>query len=46
METIMEDGQRDRWFSAQEALEYGIVDQIVEQLDDVRPNLSKRRMGM
>jgi ATP-dependent Clp protease protease subunit len=46
METIMADGQRDRWFSAQEALEYGIVDHIVEQLDDVRPNLTKRRMGM
>ena len=46
METIMEDGQRDRWFSAQEALAYGIVDHIVEQLDDVRPNMAKRRMGM
>ena len=46
VETIIADGQRDRWFSAQEALEYGIVDQIVERIDDVRPNLSQRRMGM
>jgi ATP-dependent Clp protease, protease subunit len=46
METIMEDGQRDRWFSAEEALAYGIVDHIVERLDDVRPTLAKRRMGM
>jgi ATP-dependent Clp protease protease subunit len=46
METIIADGQRDRWFSAEEAIAYGIVDHIVEQIDDVRPNLSKRRMGM
>jgi len=46
VETIITDGQRDRWFSAEEALEYGLVDHIVERIDDVRPNLSKRRMGM
>jgi ATP-dependent Clp protease, protease subunit len=46
VETVINDGQRDRWFSAQEALQYGIVDHIVEQIDDVRPNVTKRRMGM
>lgn len=46
METIMADGQRDRWFSADEAVEYGLVDHVVERIDDVRPNLSQRRMGM
>lgn len=44
--TIVEDGQRDRWFSAQEALDYGMVDHIVEHLDDIRPRVVKQRMGV
>ncbi len=28
VEEIMKDGDRDRWFSAEEALEYGFIDQI------------------
>jgi ATP-dependent Clp protease protease subunit len=28
LEEIMKDGDRDRWFTAQEALEYGFIDQI------------------
>ncbi|CAN5277426.1 ATP-dependent Clp protease proteolytic subunit [soil metagenome] len=32
---INEDGDRDRWFSAQEALEYGFVDHIRELATDV-----------
>jgi ATP-dependent Clp protease, protease subunit len=46
VENIVSDGQRDRWFSAEEALQYGIVDRIVEHIDDVRPNVAKRRMGL
>jgi ATP-dependent Clp protease protease subunit len=34
---IEQDSRRDRWFSAQEALEYGFVDHIVESSDDVLP---------
>jgi ATP-dependent Clp protease protease subunit len=30
VEQVMEDGDRDRWFTAQEALEYGFIDQIQE----------------
>jgi ATP-dependent Clp protease protease subunit len=30
VEQIMKDGDRDRWFSAEEALEYGFIDQIQE----------------
>ena len=30
VEQVMGDGDRDRWFSAQEALEYGFIDQIQE----------------
>lgn len=36
-ERIAEDGLRDRWFTAQEAREYGIIDHILEHVDDVRP---------
>ncbi|HEX4064073.1 MAG TPA: ATP-dependent Clp protease proteolytic subunit [Streptosporangiaceae bacterium] len=44
-ETISRDGDRDRWFSAREAKEYGMIDRVVESLDDVRPAVSQRRMG-
>jgi ATP-dependent Clp protease protease subunit len=45
-ETIARDGDRDRWFTAEQAREYGMVDQVVESLDDIRPATSRRRMGL
>ncbi|WP_063736626.1 ATP-dependent Clp protease proteolytic subunit [Streptomyces sp. RTd22] len=45
-ETISRDGDRDRWFTADQAKEYGMVDSIVESLSDVRPGASRRRMGI
>ncbi|MFD5074692.1 ATP-dependent Clp protease proteolytic subunit [Streptomyces sp. NPDC058371] len=45
-ETISRDGDRDRWFTAEQAREYGMVDRVVESLDDVRPAASRRRMGL
>ena len=33
VEQILEDSDRDKWFSAQEALEYGFVDHVVETSD-------------
>ncbi|MFB6641402.1 ATP-dependent Clp protease proteolytic subunit [Streptomyces chartreusis] len=45
-ETISRDGDRDRWFTAEEATQYGLVDRVVESLTDVRPASSKRRMGL
>ncbi|MFD5862994.1 ATP-dependent Clp protease proteolytic subunit [Streptomyces chartreusis] len=45
-ETISRDGDRDRWFTAEEATQYGLVDRVVESLADVRPASSKRRMGL
>ena len=45
VETIERDADRDRWFTAAEALEYGFVDKVVEQLDDVRPD-SPRKVGL
>ena len=35
LEQITEDGDRDRWFSAEEALEYGFVDHIRSSASDV-----------
>ncbi|MCI3900565.1 ATP-dependent Clp protease proteolytic subunit [Streptomyces spectabilis] len=45
-ETIARDGDRDRWFTAEQAKEYGMVDRVVGSLDDVRPAATKRRMGL
>jgi len=39
---IQQDSLRDRWFSAHEALDYGLIDHIVERLDDVRPSVIGR----
>jgi ATP-dependent Clp protease, protease subunit len=40
-ERVAADSMRDRWFTAEEARDYGIIDHIVERLDDVRPTVSK-----
>lgn len=45
-ETIERDGLRDRWFSAEEALEYGMIDHIVQHVSDVRPTVAQRRVGV
>lgn len=36
-ERVRADSMRDRWFSPEEALEYGMVDHIVASVEDVRP---------
>ncbi|MFD2027998.1 ClpP family protease [Promicromonospora aerolata] len=45
VETVAADSERDRWFTAEQALAYGMVDKIVDQVDDVRPG-GKRRAGL
>ncbi|MGW1543482.1 ATP-dependent Clp protease proteolytic subunit [Streptomyces sp. NPDC002309] len=45
-ETIARDGDRDRWFTAEQAREYGIVDRVVESFTDVRPAGARRRTGL
>jgi ATP-dependent Clp protease protease subunit len=35
VEQIIADGDRDRWFTAQEALDYGFIDHIVRRASDV-----------
>ena len=37
VEQIREDADRDRWFTAQQALEYGFVDHVVSRVAQV-PN--------
>ncbi|MGF0117860.1 ClpP family protease [Promicromonospora sp. Marseille-Q5078] len=46
VEQIAADSDRDRWFTATEALEYGMVDRIVENVDDVRPTAAGRKAGL
>lgn len=43
---IEQDSLRDRWFTAEEARDYGFIDRIVEQVDDVRPAIANRRIGL
>jgi ATP-dependent Clp protease protease subunit len=35
VETIERDSDRDRWFTAEQALDYGLVDQVVQSARDV-----------
>jgi len=36
--TITSDSLRDRWFTAEEAQAYGLLDHVVTSMDDVRPS--------
>jgi ATP-dependent Clp protease, protease subunit len=46
VQTIENDSLRDRWFSAEEARDYGMVDHIVERLDEVRPSVAGQKAGL
>lgn len=37
VERVAADSDRDRWFTAEEARDYGFVDRVVSSLDDIRP---------
>jgi ATP-dependent Clp protease protease subunit len=37
LDVVLRDSERDRWFTAEEARDYGFVDQVVASLADVRP---------
>jgi len=45
-DTVRSDSQRDRWFSAEEARDYGLVDHILERVDDIRPDVVSRAAGL
>ncbi|MDI3419308.1 ATP-dependent Clp protease proteolytic subunit [Streptomyces luteolus] len=44
-ETIARDGDRDRWFTAEQAKDYGMVDHVVTSMVDVRPAAARQRRG-
>lgn len=46
IETVERDSRRDRWFTAPEALEYGLIDHILDSVDDVRPAMARQPMGL
>ena len=46
VETVERDSMRDRWFSAEEARAYGIIDHVVASIDDVRPAAGSRMAGL
>lgn len=43
--TITADSERDRWFTAEEALQYGMVDHVVTGVSDVRLGAA-RKVGL
>ncbi len=45
-ELVEHDSLRDRWFSAEEARDYGIIDHIVERVDDVRPAVGREMVRL
>ncbi|MEV4537105.1 ATP-dependent Clp protease proteolytic subunit [Asanoa sp. NPDC049518] len=46
VEVVDRDSGRDRWFSADEALAYGMVDRVVDRVDDVRPAVTRQPVGL
>ena len=46
VEVVERDSRRDRWFTAQEALDYGLIDHILDRIDDVRPSLARQPIGL
>ncbi|HWG15365.1 MAG TPA: ATP-dependent Clp protease proteolytic subunit [Streptosporangiaceae bacterium] len=43
---VEQDSLRDRWFDAEEALAYGFIDHIVENVGDVRPAMAGAVAGV
>jgi ATP-dependent Clp protease protease subunit len=46
IETVERDSRRDRWFTAEEAQRYGLIDHILDRLDDVRPAMTRQPIGL
>lgn len=45
IERIFEDSLHDRWYTAQQALDYGFVDRIVTSIDELRPDRAPMGIG-
>jgi ATP-dependent Clp protease, protease subunit len=46
IETVERDSRRDRWFTAAEAVAYGLIDHVLQSVDDVRPAVAQRPVGL
>jgi len=46
VERVERDADRDRWFTAEEALEYGFVDEVLTDLAVLSPPVPERRVGL
>ncbi len=46
VERVEADSRRDRWFTAEEAVDYGFVDQVISSVSDVRPVPSRHPVGL
>lgn len=46
LEQIFEDSIRDRWFSAEQARDYGFVDEVVRNFTDVVPHADRTGFGL
>ena len=46
VEKVERDADRDRWFTAEEALDYGFVDEILTDLTAITPSVPERRVGL
>jgi ATP-dependent Clp protease, protease subunit len=45
VERVERDSRRDRWFTAEQARDYGFIDRILETVDDVRPAVAERQLA-
>ncbi|MCK9928333.1 ATP-dependent Clp protease proteolytic subunit [Frankia sp. Mgl5] len=45
VERIEADSDRDRWFTAEEARDYGLVDRVIARVDQVTPDANSRAAG-
>ncbi|HET8602062.1 MAG TPA: ATP-dependent Clp protease proteolytic subunit [Segeticoccus sp.] len=46
IERIVEDSARDRWYTAEQAKDYGFVDEVLDTLDAVRPHRAGVGLGV
>jgi ATP-dependent Clp protease protease subunit len=46
IDVVERDSRRDRWFTAEEARDYGLIDHILDRVDDVRPAIARNMMGV
>ena len=46
LEDVVRDVGRDRWFDAEQALEYGFIDHIVTSINDIVPHQPTRQIGL